>query len=393
MSALRLALVTRRYWPLVGGAEMAMANLASELRRQGASPIIVTAQWDPSWPKEVVHREAPVVRLPQPRMRMFGTWRYMTALGEWLRDRADSLDLVYVSMLKHDAYAALTALRRHPIPIALRAEGAGELGDIHWQRADRFGGLIRHRCFSADAFIACSPLIEAEFREAGYPAERVHFIPNGVAIPPFRSPELMREARISLGLDDPEKPPRNTRLAVFTGRLDRAKGLGDLAAAWPAVLAQLPHARLWLVGEGPDRDWLQGQIESHGLSSSVAMPGAYDDVEDVLMAADMFVFPSHSEGMSLALLEAMAAALPIVASDIPGNRTLVSHEEHALLTPAHDAAALAKSIVRLLTDARLAGQLAAAARLRVEENFSLRVSAQRHLELFERLVAEQKRGR
>ena len=81
MSSLRLALVTRRFWPLVGGAEMVMANLAEELTRQGHQVQIVTAQWHPNWPKQISHRGIPVIRLPNPSLRGWGTVCYMMALG------------------------------------------------------------------------------------------------------------------------------------------------------------------------------------------------------------------------------------------------------------------------------------------------------------------------
>ena len=83
--SLRLALVTRRFWPLVGGAEMAMANLAAEFRRQGHAVRIVTGRWEKHWPLEMVHREVPVTRLPHPRTRAWGTLRYMYALSSWLQ--------------------------------------------------------------------------------------------------------------------------------------------------------------------------------------------------------------------------------------------------------------------------------------------------------------------
>ena len=104
---MRLALVTRRYWPLVGGAEVAMANLAHAFQRQGHETRIITAQWDRSWPTEIHHRGIPVIRLPQPRTRGWGTWRYVQALKRYLVTHRHELDAVLISMLKHDAFAAV----------------------------------------------------------------------------------------------------------------------------------------------------------------------------------------------------------------------------------------------------------------------------------------------
>ena len=109
MSPMRLVLITRRFWPLVGGAEGVMANLAAEFASRGMEVTLLTAQWHPDWPVRVRYRGASVVRLSNPSLRGWGTFRYMRALERWLRHRAGQYDLVYVSMLKHDAYAALGA--------------------------------------------------------------------------------------------------------------------------------------------------------------------------------------------------------------------------------------------------------------------------------------------
>ena len=81
MSAMRVALITRRFWPLVGGAESVMANLATEMRRQRHQVQVVTAQWNPNWPTDFVHREIDVHRLANPAQRGWGTYRYMAHLG------------------------------------------------------------------------------------------------------------------------------------------------------------------------------------------------------------------------------------------------------------------------------------------------------------------------
>jgi glycosyltransferase involved in cell wall biosynthesis len=292
-------------------------------------------------------------------------------------------------MLKHDAYAALRALGDSPIPVVLRAEGAGPTGDVHWQKTANFGAAIGRRCQQAKAIVACSPAIRQELLDAGYPADRVHYIPNGVALAPPRTPKRRLGARKALGdvhsdlqLDAPAP------LVIYTGRLHEAKGLNDLLAAWGMVAPSHPTARLWLVGEGPQREELQETVQARGLSHSVRLPGAFDSVEEMLDAADAFVLPSYVEGMSLSLLEAMAAGLPVVASDIPANRALVEDKVSGLLVPARDPPALATALCRILDHHDVAQRLGAAGRSRVTAEFSLEGTARRHLELFERLIEQ-----
>src|SRR5690606_33155271 len=139
----------------------------------------------------------------------------------------------------------------------LRPELGGPLGDVCWQDTANFGRIIRRRTRKATALVAIASWIHDELTAAGYPAQAIHEIANGVAIPPARDAAQQRDARKELAEAhfDLHLPP-NAPLAIYTGRLHASKGLADLIAAWPKVLERRPDARLWLVGEGPERDAL-----------------------------------------------------------------------------------------------------------------------------------------
>ncbi|MBX7168647.1 MAG: glycosyltransferase family 4 protein [Pirellulales bacterium] len=392
---MRLVLVTRSFWPRVGGAETVMARLAGEFQHQGAQVTVLTARWNPRWPETIDHRGVRVVRLAQPGLRFWGTWRYMRKLDAWLSARRAQFDLVYVSMFKHDAYATLGAARRARFPVALRAEGAGLSGDMHWQLEARFGRRIKQRCATAGAFIAPSRAIQEELIAAGYRRSRIHLIPNGVAVSAdgettaTHRAQRRAQARRELAQSNHELAfVGEAPLALYTGRLHEAKGLMDLVRAWPGVRERVPGACLWLAGEGPLRTALAAEIIEQGLAGAVVLAGSFDAVDDLLTAADVFVLPSYEEGMSVALLEALAAGLPVVASDIPGNRDLVEHETHGLLVAPGDAAGWVQAIAATVHDAEAAARRAAAARARVAAEFSLSRAVRTHWELFERLIHE-----
>lgn len=387
MKPLRCVLVTRRFWPLVGGAEIVMANLGAEFHQQDISCQILTAQWQANWPTEFVHREVPVVRLRNPKQRIWGTFRYLSSLARWLKDHADQIDIVYVSMLKHDAYTATKICQQLGIPVVLRAEGGGDTGDCHWQTTARFGLSIRRRCKTATAVIAPSQAVAEELLAAGYPTDNLHLIPNGVALPANpaeNSQQLARQALAEANQDlvaTPEEP-----VVVYTGRLDRNKGLVDLVNAWPEVKKQWPRCHLWLVGEGPDRDRLFQQIKDLDLQGQVILPGAFDDVEEVLRAANLFILPSYFEGLSISLMEAMAHQVPVIASNIPGNNDIIQSGVNGCLVPAGNVSAISQAIQDALANPDQLTCWATAAQQTIQNNYSLASMVNAHLKLFEQLV-------
>lgn len=387
MTGPRVALITRRYWPQVGAAESLVANLAGELKRLGARPTIVTAQVERSWPVDVLHRETPVVRLPFSASRLWGSFRFQGALSRWLRAKRGEFDLICVSSLRYDAYTVIGALPGSGIPVVLRAERAGQEGDCQWQRKASFGSRVRRRCVTAQAIVAPSETIAGELRMAGYPINRIHTIANGVPLPPVPNAASRAAARDSLTAAHPILGrAENGPLVVYVGRFLEGRGLLDLVDAWPAVQKRWPLAKLWLVGQGPYAETVWKRIERRELKNDVIMTGLFDDLDDVLLSADLFVYPGAVEGSTLALREAMAAGLPIVATSLPTVCELLSGDS-AMLIPPKNAAALSGAMIQLLADRPLAWKLASAARRLAEEKCSLARMAARHLELFEWLLS------
>ena len=376
----RIALVTRRYPPLVGGAERFLSYLAPALAGAGAEVVVLTSAIPgrPGLEAEEIrpagHPRLRVVRLPTVRARFVGTLLYMRGLRDWFA--RNPVDLAYVSMLKHDAYVALGAGRRLGFPVVLRPEGAGATGDLAWQGWGRFGRAIGRRCRRADLVVSISPAISAELVAAGYDRAKIRMLPNGVPIPaePWR----------------PRPDWRTAPRAAFVGRLAPEKGLDVLIDAWPIVRARHPDARLVLIGEGPMRPELERQVDRLGLRGAVDLPGASSDPGEALRDSDLFVLPSREEGMSMALLEAMALAVPSVATAIPGNLGLIADGLHGRLAPPGDPEALAAAILDQWADPGLARPrtMAGASRLRVEAEFSIGAVARRHLDLFRSLIRE-----
>lgn len=381
----RVALITRRYWPLVGGAESLMANLAAELRRQGADPTIVTAQWRGDWPPQMRHFGSPVIRLPNPKPASWGVIRYMTALSRWLRRNQERFDAVLVSRLRHDAYGATTALKDQPIPVLVRNEEAGETGDCRWLDEARFGVRIRRAVAAADMLIAPTPQIADEMFAAGFSRNRVQLIENGAAMVEPTTVAMRRAARSSLAEANHDLNANPLApVVVVVNRFHASRGLSELVTAFRPVALAHPNAQLWLIGDGPLRDTLFRQIVDMQLHHQVFMPGVFDDLDDIFRAADVFVAPTTQQCGTYATMQAMAYGLPVVVADLPGNRRLIKSGRDGVLAPRDESGAVAwgAAIRQLLGQPAERARLGAAARETIARR-SITRCAQEHLQLVE----------
>lgn len=213
----------------------------------------------------------------------------------------------------------------------------------------------------------------------GAPAGRVRLIPNGVAIPP---PSDATRGQL---LAELELPPES-RLIGLVGRLWPQKRVPD--AIWAADLLKVirDDVHLLIVGDGPLRAQLRRFRDQVRIRDKVHFLGERNDVPRLMPHFDVLWSASGYEGQSNVILEAMAAGVPVVATDIPGTRELVVHGETGFLVPVGDRAALAKYAERLLNDPALSLRLATAARERVRREFSIEKMIARHVELYRELL-------
>jgi glycosyltransferase involved in cell wall biosynthesis len=317
----------------------------------------------------------------------------MASLSRWLRGHWNQIDVVCVSKLRFDAYAAIGALRGKDVPVILRAEDAGPAGDCNWQRRSRFGNRFRRRCQQADAIVAPDEAIERELKQAGYAPERVIRIPDGVAPGSPGDGGERLDARLALAsVNSDMNVAVDAPVAVYLGRLNKSKGLARLVKAWRPVLRRWPKARLWLIGDGPERDGLYRQIVDLDLKHSVIMPGTFEEVDGVLKAANMFVHPGDQPGIPRALLEAIAAALPVVAIQTPD---LLRHEgiagAHSEFVSTGNPTALTAAMIRVL-DQPPPKEMLQAARKRVLQQHSPNRMVGEHLRLFENRIRACRKG-
>jgi glycosyltransferase involved in cell wall biosynthesis len=202
--------------------------------------------------------------------------------------------------------------------------------------------------------IGNSPSVVDHLAErARIPRSRLRLVKGGVDVARIRN--APRIARSDLDLTDEH------RVILWTGRLDPVKGLVHLIDAMAAVAVENSNAVLLLVGEGAQRAELETRIRARDLSDHVRLLGRRSDVPSLLHLADVYTLPSRTEGLPNALLEAMAAGCPIVATNVPGCRDLIQPDRTGLIVPFGSTDALAAALKKLLSDPDLARTLGGAA--------------------------------
>ncbi|MEM9828873.1 MAG: glycosyltransferase, partial [Planctomycetota bacterium] len=149
----------------------------------------------------------------------------------------------------------------------------------------------------------------------------------------------------------PVDTPNHAKSVLCVARLSREKGVDVLVAAFEKVVAARPQCRLQIAGSGPEREHLQQQIQTLGLDHHITLLGSVSDVAQRMWDADLFVLPSRSEGISLTLIEAMFAELPIIATAVGGTPEVIRSRHNGLLVPPGDPQTMADAIIQLVDDA------------------------------------------
>jgi glycosyltransferase involved in cell wall biosynthesis len=280
---------------------------------------------------------------------LLSAWRWMK------RERFDSVvTLLFVSDVLGRTLAHLAR-----IPGIITSLRARNTNYTKWQR-----WLVRGTMRWANKVVLNSAAVrDFAISEEGAQPDRIVVIPNGIEIEPYSQPITRAELCVQLGVST------GTLLIGSVGRLTHQKGYNLLIEA----LAQsaLTSAHLLLMGTGEEADRLTAQARQRGISERVHLLGYRQDVPRLLGALDLYVQPSRFEGMPNAVLEAMAAGCPIVASAVDGIQELIDDGVQGWLVPPENITALAAAIDSALSDRDEAQRRAQAAQRRAAQDFSV----------------------
>ncbi|HRN61942.1 MAG TPA: glycosyltransferase [Luteimonas sp.] len=251
------------------------------------------------------------------------------------------------------------------------------MGDVN--PSSRREWLFRQSMRLTDVSVAVSEAAGRRLSETGViPERKLRVVPNGIHVTPFHERNAIARALLaaSLGL------PADTRLVGFVGRLNWAKNLETMVAAFARLRVGRDDVALVMVGEGGDRGLIESTIEREGVADRVFLLGDRSDVPELLPAFSVFAMSSISEGYSIALLEACASALPIVATRVGGNGEIVSDGVNGLTVPARDPEALAAALASVIDDPARAEAMGQAGRDWLLANATFQVMAARYLDVY-----------
>ena len=378
-------LICDSYPPVIGGSEVEAQRVSAGLIARGHQVQVLCAGGPPMPPvRRWVDPAGVPVRILTRRSR--GRWRDMFFASEvaWeIWSGRKRYDVVYFLMQGLQLAAGLPVARWLQMPIVMKFGGSGVIPAMRRSRAGRVE-LDWLRQWAARLLVLNDGMVEEAIAD-GFPRSQLTWMPNPVDIEEFHParPGEAPEWREGHGI------PVNARVAVYVGRLSQEKGLPSLIRGFAHAARQTPDAILLLVGGGPQR------LELEKLASELRLPpeqirfvGRVDiaEVPHWLRASDIFALTSPSEGLSCALLEAMAAGLPSVVSDIPANRQLIEDQVHGLSIPFENDAAIGEAFLTLLQNPDARRRMGRAARQRAAESYSTAQVVQRYEALFNEIL-------
>lgn len=364
-------MVSARFWPVVGGAERQALELSAALVAKGHRVTVLTRRLGDA-PEREVHRGVTIRRLPSLGEGALDSLLFLIEAFGWLLAHGSEWDAVHAHLAGSPALAAAAAGRLFGRPTIVKLGGGRGIGELAVSARSALGRLkltalaaLRPRLLAVAADLA------DEARAILGPVA-VEVLPNGVDCSRFTaaSRERKAELRRSLGL------PPDAFVFLYAGRLSWEKRLPWFLSLW-LVATEGTEARVVLVGEGPER----AVIEAFA-SPRIVLLGEREDLPDLYAAVDAFILPSESEGLSNALLEAMASGLAPLASRVGGTPEAVTDGRDGLLFARDDAKAASAACARLVREKGLAAKLGAEAARVARARFDLATVVARLEELY-----------
>lgn len=376
----RVLMVVKRSSGL-GGMQVQAGRVSVRLLEMGVPVSLLTRAQNPGdppayWTERVTRHDLPDR----------GQLSFARGVYHFLTQRAAEYDVVHLHGFGPETFAAMAARGRTRRPLIVKPSTAGPGTKLNayarWFRA--LPAPARQVWQQVDAWASISGETRADLERMGVPPERIADIPNGVDTRRHHPLEATERAalRAELGIAPEEV------LVCCAARLAPHKRVDLLIHAFSGILESAPTARLWIAGYGEERERLESLRESLPGGDRVRLLGKvrFDEICRIMQAADLFALLSRWEGLSNALLEAMACGLPSVVSDVSGMSDVVQHQTSGLVVPPDDELAAREAMATLAADPALRTRLGAEAARTVTKQYSLDLTCERLIGLYRHLT-------
>jgi sugar transferase (PEP-CTERM/EpsH1 system associated) len=360
----------------VGGLERLLLKLLAHMDRTRYAPIVCALDEPGVLAPELAKLDIPLRVLPRGRGL---SPRFAVRLSSFLQ--SEDAQLVHTHNASPHLYGALAAqlLRmrapRRKLPRVVHTKhGRNDPSDRRKVLVNRIAGALTDRLVAVSDDIAALAIDHEHIED-----RKVVTILNGIDTEEYCPTADPRPARARLGI------PEGGFHVGCVARLAAVKDHGTLLDAFSRLRAGRPDAHLTLIGDGPERRSLEERAARLGLDGSVTFAGMHGDIAPLLQAFDVFALSSVSEGISLTLLEAASAGLPIVATDVGGNAEVVVDGATGLLVPPRDPERFAAALERIASSADRA-KMGQNGRERVQRRFSIERMARAYHDLYDELL-------
>ena len=357
--------IISNYYPYIGGAEIFAQEIAQRLVRDGHRVDVITGRWDRNLPQLEVINGVSVYRINLLKFRRLGSIAYPPPML-WrllLLNRANHYDLIHSIGEIAACEVGTIGKKLMQRPHLMTLQG-GYLTKGFRNRLTEIvvSEFLKWNLRNADVVHAISQKLA---QNAGrFRAKRVVVIPNGVDGSTFKSMDK-KKLREQYGFSI------DAKIVVSVARLVPVKGLDYLIKAVSLLLQTDNKINLLIIGDGSQRAELEELISELKLDNRVRLMGTipHEQIAGFLNLADVFVLPSLSEGLGIAIIEAMACGIPVIGTNVDGIPDIIKDNDNGVLVPPGDAEALAGAIDKLLQDEELRGKLAVRGLEEVEQRF------------------------
>jgi len=348
-------------WSLeIGGAERLVVALAKGLDRRRFAPMVVCLNAAGALATDLRARGIPVIALHKGHgVDLRALWRLMRIM------RRLKPHVVHTHLWGANVWGRIAA-RFAGVPTVVTTEHSVDTWKPSW-----YFVIDRWLARWTTGLIAVSHQVQAFYESQGVGRGRWQVVYNGVDLEGFQ-PRKRNGVYRALGIN------RYEPVVGFLGRLVPAKAPELFVEAVARAAREIPSLKAVIVGEGPLRDRLEAGLKRFHLERRVILTGARQDIPELLAGMDALICSSEREGFSMAVLEAMAAGVPVVATDVGGTRELIESGVSGVLVPAHQAQALGEHLIALLNNPARTAAIREAARRRVTEQFSLHKTLAAH---------------